>query len=236
LISRVARRPTVETKGSLTVSDQSAIVIGAGPGLGRAVSERFAADGYAVAGIARSAETIDPVVRAITQTGSAAIGLQADITDEAALCDALDQAVAAHGIPDVLIYNAARIQADGVGELSAAELLDTLAVNVVGLATAAGHLAPRMAERGSGSILITSGMPGVVPAYTSLSLGKAAARTYAELLAAEYGPAGLHVASVVVTDTVVPGTPFDPALIAEVYPELHAQPRDQWEQVRVFQG
>ncbi len=218
------------------MSDHSVIVIGAGPGIGRAVAERFAADDFAVAVIARSAGSVDPVVGAITQRGSMAIGLPADITDETALREALDQAVAAHGVPDVLIYNAARIQPDGVGELSAAELLDTLAVNVVGLATSAAHLAPRMAERGSGSILITSGMPGVVPAYTSLSLGKAAARTYADLLAAEYGPAGLHVASVVVTDTVVPGTAFDPALIAEVYPELHAQPREQWDLVRFFPG
>jgi hypothetical protein len=93
-----------------------------------------------------------------------------------------------------------------------------------------------MAERGSGSILITSGMPEVVPAYTSLSLGKAAARTYAEILGAAYGPSGIHVASVVVTGAVAPGTPFDPAVIAEAYPELHAQPQDQWETVRVFAG
>lgn len=218
------------------MSNSSAIVIGAGPGIGRAVAERFAADGHRIAVIARSAETVDPIVGPLTDTGHPAIGLQADVTDEAGLTVALDKAIAAHGVPEVVIYNAARIQADGMGELSAAELLDTLAVNVVGLASATGHLAPLMAERGSGSILITSGMPGVVPAYSSLSLGKAAARTYAELLAAEYGPAGLHVASVIVTDAVVPGTPFDPALIAAVYTELHAQPREHWEQVRVFQG
>ncbi|WP_175047872.1 SDR family NAD(P)-dependent oxidoreductase [Microlunatus speluncae] len=218
------------------MSNQSAIVIGAGPGIGNAVAQRFAADGYAITVIARSATTVNPVVDAITATGQVALGLTADSTDEGALRDVLDQAVAKHGVPDVLVYNAAKIRPDAPGELSAAELLDTLAVNVVGLATAAAKLAPLMAERGSGSILITSGMPAVVPAYTSLSLGKAAARTYAELLAAEYGPAGVHVASVVVTDTVVPGGPFDPALIAEVYPQLHAQPREHWTSIHRFKG
>jgi len=216
--------------------NSSVVVIGAGPGIGQAVAQRFAADGFAVAVIARSAATVDQAVRAVRGDGRAVLGVPADGTDEAGLRAALDRVVDAHGLPDVLVYNAARIRPDQPGELSAAELLDTLAVNVVGLATAAGHLAPRMAERGSGSILITSGMPGVVPAYTSLSLGKAAARTYAEILAAAYGPAGVHVASVLVTDTVVPGTPFDPAVIAAAYPELHAQPRDQWELVREFSG
>ena len=216
--------------------DHSAIVIGAGPGIGRAVAERFARDGYAITVIARSAESVDGSVAAVRDRGAAVLGLRADGTDEAGLRSALDRAVAAHGVPDVLVYNAARLRADGVGELSAAELLDTLDVNVVGLATAATHLAPAMAERGSGSILITSGMPEVKTAYTSLSLGKAAARIYADLLHAEFGPAGIHVASVVVTDVVAPGTPFDPALIAEVYPELHAQPRDRWELIKVFDG
>lgn len=214
----------------------SAVVIGAGPGIGRAVAERFAADGYAITVIARSADTVDEATAAVGSRGAAVLGLRADSTDEAGLRAALDRAVAAQGVPDVLVYNAARLRADRVGELSAAELLATLDVNVVGLATAATHLGPAMAARGSGSILITSGMPAVKAEYASLSLGKAAARVYADLLAAEYGPAGIHVASVVVTDVVAPGTAFAPAKIAEVYPELHAQPRDRWELTRVFDG
>ncbi|MFC7624079.1 SDR family NAD(P)-dependent oxidoreductase [Microlunatus sp. GCM10028923] len=214
----------------------SALVIGAGPGIGRAVAQRFAADGWAVTVIARSAETVDETTAAVRAHGGAVLGLRADSTDEAGLLSALDRAVATHGVPDVIIYNAARLRADRVGELSSAELLATLDVNVVGLATAATHLGPAMAERGSGSILITSGMPAVKAEYTSLSLGKAAARVYAELLAAEYGPAGIHVASIIVTDVVEPGTAFDPAKIAAVYPELHAQPRDRWELTRVFDG
>jgi hypothetical protein len=90
-----------------------------------------------------------------------------------------------------------------------------------------------MAERGSGTILITGGMPEPVPAYTSLSLGKAGVRTLAEILDRTYAPAGVHVATVTVAGGVAPGTAFDPDLIAEHYWELHSQPPEAWELERV---
>ncbi len=44
-------------------------------------------------------------------------------------------------------------------------------MNVLSAHAAAAHVAPQMAARGSGSILLTGGMPEPVAAYTSLSLG-----------------------------------------------------------------
>ena len=64
---------------------------------------------------------------------------------------------------------------------------------------------------------------------TSLSLGKAAARALTKLLASEYGPAGVHVATVIVAGAVAPGGPYDPDLIAGHYWRLHTQPPQAWE-------
>jgi NAD(P)-dependent dehydrogenase (short-subunit alcohol dehydrogenase family) len=201
------------------------IVIGAGPGIGLSVARRLAREGMPVAVLARSAST----VRAATEAIPGALGITADATDETALRAALDEAVARHGVPDVLVYNAAWIRADRAGELSAQGHLDAWAVNVVGAITAAGHLAPRMAERGSGTIILTGGMPEAKPEVLSLSLGKAGIRALTEALATEYGPAGVHVATVTVYGVVAPGTAFDPDEIAERYWELHRQPRPQWQ-------
>jgi NAD(P)-dependent dehydrogenase (short-subunit alcohol dehydrogenase family) len=139
-------------------------------------------------------------------------------------------------VPDVVVYNAAIIQADAPGELPASGQLRAWAVNVIGALTTAAHLAPAMARRGSGTFLITGGMPDPDPSYVSLSLGKAGVRTLVTLLDQEYGPSGVHVASVTVAGSVAPGTSFDPHDIAEHYWRLHAQPRRDWEREVLHTG
>ncbi len=54
-------------------------------------------------------------------------------------------------------------------------------------------------------------------------------RALAHLLAKEYGPQGIHVATVTVGGAVAPGTAFDPDDIAEQYWRLHTQPEAAWE-------
>src|SRR5689334_2641994 len=105
----------------------TAVVIGAGPGIGRAVAARFAKEGLPVAVIARSAAAVERVAASLP---GRALALTADVADEAGLRAALDRAAAELGPPAVVVHNAAVIRADAVGELSAAALLDTLAVNV----------------------------------------------------------------------------------------------------------
>jgi NAD(P)-dependent dehydrogenase (short-subunit alcohol dehydrogenase family) len=101
---------------------------------------------------------------------------------------------------------------------------------------AAARLAPAMAARGSGTFIVTGGMPEPDPRYVSLSLGKAGVRTLVTLLDQEYGPAGVHVASVTVAGPVAPGTGFDPDDIAEHYWRLHTQPRHQWAREALHAG
>jgi NAD(P)-dependent dehydrogenase (short-subunit alcohol dehydrogenase family) len=212
----------------------SAVVIGAGPGIGTSVAHRFARDGLAVAVLARSRATVDAALERLDEAGARALGLTADVTDEAALNAALDDVVARHGVPDVLVYNAAHIQSDPFGALDAGGLLDALAVNVVGAMTAIAHLGPAMARAGRGTILLTGGLPEPLPESTSLSISKAALRGLTALLAREYGPSGVHVATVTVAGAVAPLGPLDPDEIAEVYWRLHMQEPDAWERELVF--
>ena len=205
----------------------TAIVIGAGPGIGLSVALRVAREGVPVGVIARAGPTVAAALDALS--GHETHGVAADATDEAAVRRALDEIADRLGPAELLVYNAALIRADTIGELTAAQHLDAWAVNVVGAITAAAHVAPGMAERGRGTILITGGMPEPVPAYTSLSLGKAGVRTLVTLLDTAYGAAGVHAASVTVMGEVAPGTAFDPDDIAEHYWRLHLQPSGAWE-------
>jgi NAD(P)-dependent dehydrogenase (short-subunit alcohol dehydrogenase family) len=212
------------------------IVIGAGPGIGTSVARRFARAGLPVAVLSRSRPTVDAALAALADAPAGSLGLTADVTDEWALRTALDEAVARLGVPDVLVYNAALIQSDRVGDLNAAQHLDAWAVNVVGAITAVAHLGPAMADAGRGTILLTGGMPEPIPDVTSLSLGKAGVRALAELLARAYEPSGVHVATVTVAGAVAPGSTFDPDEIAEEYWRLHAQPAGAWERQVLYAG
>ena len=66
-------------------------------------------------------------------------------------------------------------------------------MNVVGAIVAAARLLPQMAERGTGTFVITGGMPTPVPDVVSLSLGKAGVRALTQMLDTKYAPSGLHV-------------------------------------------
>ncbi|MER8034872.1 SDR family NAD(P)-dependent oxidoreductase [Streptomyces hydrogenans] len=206
-----------------------ALVIGAGPGIGQAVARRFAREGLPVGLVARTKETVAAGAEAVGALGVRAVPLTADVADEPALRAALDEAVGELGEPDVVVYNAAVIRPDAVGELPHRAHLDTYAVNVLGALSTAAHLLPGMARRGRGTFVVTGGMPEMKPPYVSLSLGKAGVRALVELLDTEYGPSGVHVATVTVGGAVAPGTAYDPEDIAEHYWRLHTQPRERWE-------
>lgn len=213
-----------------------AVIIGAGQGIGRSVARRFAHAGLPVALVARTRQTVGNVAQAIAPSGVRVLSLTANVADEPALRAALDAAAGELGPPDVVVYNAAIIQRDSPGELSAQQHLDARAVNVVGALTAAAHVAPAMARRGSGSFIITGGMPEPDPRYLSLSLGKAGVRALVRLLDKQYGPAGVHIATVTVAGEVAAGTAFDPDDIAEHYWRLHTQPRHEWDTEIVHDG
>jgi NAD(P)-dependent dehydrogenase (short-subunit alcohol dehydrogenase family) len=208
------------------------VVVGAGRGIGSAVAGRFARGGMPVTVVARSRTTVDAVEARVAESGgsgaSEVLALTADVSDEAALHTALATAAQRFGVPDVVVYNAALVRPDAPGELSAAGQLDAWSVNVVGALTAAAQALPAMAARGSGTFLLTGGMPEPKPGYVSLSLGKAGVRTLAALLDAQYRDAGVHVATVTVAGPVAPGTAWDPDDIAEHYWRLHRQPREAW--------
>jgi NAD(P)-dependent dehydrogenase (short-subunit alcohol dehydrogenase family) len=213
---------------------RGAIVIGVGPGLGTSIARRVARAGLPVGMIARSEKTVDAALSALSD--SDALGMTADVTDEVALRAALDEIVDRFGVPELLVYNAALIRRDAIGELTAKQQLHAWAVNVVGAITAAAHIAPRMGLTGTGTIVMTGGMPQPSPDLISLSLGKSGLRTLVELLANAYGPAGIHVATVTIAGAVAPGTAFDPDDIAEHYWRLHAQPVGAWEREFLYTG
>lgn len=206
----------------------SLVVVGAGPGIGAAVAQRCSQPGDRVTLLARDPTKLRPLAEELTRSGRTVEVLGADVADEGAFHAALDR-IQTSGTPDLVVYNAALVRRDRVGELSYDQHAYAWAVDVVGAVTAASRLLPLMAERATGSFLLTGGLPRAAPEWTSLSLGKAGLRALASLLAEEYTDRGIHVAIVVVGGAVMPGTSLDPDLVAREYLRLHQQPPGAWQ-------
>jgi NAD(P)-dependent dehydrogenase (short-subunit alcohol dehydrogenase family) len=212
------------------------IVVGAGPGLGAGVARRFAAEGFGVGLVARSAASLTEVQHALGSYDVPVTTYRADAGRAEQLERALADAVQDHGVPDVVVYNAAVIRADAPGDLSVDELTETWRVNVAGVLVTAMATVPAMQERRHGTFLVTGGMPRPVAGRLSLSLGKAGVRALTSMLADHFGPSGVHVATVTVAGEIQPDTTFDPDRIADEYWRLHRQTPETWESEVLFDG
>ena len=212
------------------------IIVGAGPGLGTSVARRFAREGFGVRVLARRESTLADLRSALAGYEVPFTGYTADVGRAHELEQALSAAIDDDGAPEVVVYNAAVVRADVPGDLTSEELTQTFEVNVSGAVVTALATIPSMQDHGAGTFLVTGGMPRPIPSHFSLSLGKAAVRAVISMLADYYGPSGVHVATVTVTDQIGPHGAFDPDLIAEEYWRLHREPPGSWRTEHLFDG
>ncbi len=203
---------------------RTAVVVGAGPGLGLALARRFAREGYALALLARAPERLDLAGLAGATTHAV------DLADRPALVAALADVRARHGDPEVLLFNASATVMGQPTEVDPDAVAAALAVGVVAGVVCAQELAPAMRTAGAGSLLFTGGGTALKPwaAGTAIGLQKAALRNYALALHDELTPLGVHAGMVTVHGMIAPATPYAPDLIAEAFWGLHTQPRGEW--------
>lgn len=175
-------------------------VVGVGPGNGAALARRFAAEGCAVALLARRTELIQEI--ASTLPGARAYAC--DVGDAASI----EQAFAAirHDLGDVeiLVYNAGSGVWGSVEEVSAADFEMSWRVNTLGAFLTAKQVIPAMKTAKRGSIVFigaTASRRGNVKT-AAFAPAKAAQRSLAESMARHLWPSGVHV-SIVIVDGVV---------------------------------
>lgn len=201
------------------------LVAGAGPGIGAAVAQRFAAEGFLPALVVRK-QTEIPGLAADLPAGSTF--LAADLADPAALPRVLAWLEGLE--PEAFLYNASGGRPALPSSLEAADLEASLQVNLRTPLALTQALLPGFRQRSHGTLLYTGGGLALAPKAPecALSLGKAALRSFALALAEELAPEGLHAATLTVAGFVQRDTPFSPEAVAEAAWALHREPREAW--------
>jgi NAD(P)-dependent dehydrogenase (short-subunit alcohol dehydrogenase family) len=178
----------------------TALVTGATSGIGRATALKLAEDGLRVLVHGRDAERGAAVVEQIVKNGGSAEFFAADLTD----VTAIEQLAAAVGDVDVLVNNAGFSWFGPTAKLDSDTFDALFAANVRSAYYLVAALAPRMAERGTGSIINLGSMVGQIGLAGSAAYGatKAALAALTRSWAAEFSPRGVRV------NTIAPGPAY----------------------------
>lgn len=201
-------------------------IVGAGPGIGLAVAERFGREGFRVALLSRSGDADGTLRARLSTCGVEATAFQADVTDRAGLERALADATQRLGGIDVLEYSPTP-PAESMRSTRAVDVANAqfhLDLQPLGAIAAVNAVLPAMLARGTGSLLFTTAASAQHPAAMTASFGIAAGalRNYVRLLHYDLSPVGLRAGLVSIAGVVVDAAgqtpPGFPPSIPKVFP------------------
>ncbi|MFD3312733.1 SDR family NAD(P)-dependent oxidoreductase [Streptomyces sp. NPDC058694] len=196
----------------MSVRDKVALVTGAGRGIGEAIAERLAAQGASVAVCDLDQEAALQIAAGLAERHSVrATGVGVDISDSAAVRQAVKRVTAELGPVDILVNNAA---VDVIGRFvdSTEETWDRIiAVNLRGTLTMTRAVLDSMTERGGGRVVLIASDAGRVGSSGEVvySATKGGVIAFGKALAREVARHGITV------NSVCPG-PTDTALLGQV--------------------
>jgi 3-oxoacyl-[acyl-carrier protein] reductase len=169
-----------------TKTQQVAIVTGASRGIGAAIAERLAADGFTViVNYSGNQALADELVRKIEQSGGRALSARADVSDAAAVAQLFDRAEQAFGGVDILVNNAGVIALAPVAEMSDADVDRLIDINLKGTFNTLREAAKRLRDNGR-IINFSSSVVGLLqPSYGMYAASKAAVEALTSVLAKE---------------------------------------------------
>lgn len=226
-----------------------AVIVGAGPGLGRALARRFGAAEMNVALAARDVARLENLSVECAGIGRGARAYACDASREADVATLFRRVEDELGCPDVVVYNAGAFVPRGILDTTVEEFercwrVGCLGGFLVGRAAARAML-ERVTQGGPGGTILFTGATASLrggACFHNLAVGKFGLRALAQSMARELHPKGIHVAHVVIdghirmpaviehTDVAHGDEVLEPEAIAEAYFQLYRQPRSAWTQ------
>jgi NAD(P)-dependent dehydrogenase (short-subunit alcohol dehydrogenase family) len=232
--------------------DDSHLPVGVRWGIGGAIAQKFAQEGFLVVMTTRARANAASLAEAIRVQGGDCMIVELDLVSEQSIAAAFATIRAEAGDPDVLIYNAGYLEGRDLPpekellEHISVEMLDT-AMNIAsrGPFLVAKEVLPAMRRKGEGSFFFSNNSSSLRGRKRmtgqSLYYPRVVMRTLAQVLTEEYSEHGVHVANVVIDGTIdSPGTRalpkaqkqpdlvMNPVKIAEAFYYLHTQDRSCW--------
>ena len=232
--------------------DDAHIPVGIRWGIGGAVAQKFAQEGFFVVLTTRNTPNAEPLQKAIQEQGGESTIIELDLVSSVSISEAFAKIREQAGDPDVLVYNAGYIEGRDLPPEK--ELLENIPLEMFETAQhissrgpflVAKEVMPSMRKRGSGSFLISNNSSSLRGRKRmtgqSLYYPRVMMRTLAQVLTEEYSEFGVHVANVVIDGTIdSPGTRamsrsqqnpdliMNPIKIAEAFYYLHSQDKSSW--------
>ena len=179
------------------LSGRTALVTGGSRGIGRAICERFAREGAAVAvNFTNNAEQAEGVVSRIAKRGGRAVAVQADVASKSSV-EAMVRTIEKDlGTIDILVNNAGILRTGTTLQMNEEELDRLIAVNLKGIIYTVQATVPGMIERGYGKVVNLSSIAGLGTAVmdtTPYAITKAAVISLTKRMALELGKHGINV-------------------------------------------
>ncbi|MGN8200062.1 SDR family NAD(P)-dependent oxidoreductase [Salinisphaera sp. RV14] len=221
---------------------ETAIVFGVGPGLGWALVQRFVTANMQVGVVARDEAKLNALIHAVDSQDVRPYA--ADVSNGEEVLRVFDRVERDFGVPDVVVFNAGAFQKNNVLDIDPADFERCWRIGCFGGFLVGQAAARRMAERGHGTIIFTGATAALrgSAGFANLAVPKFGLRALAQSMARELWPQGVHVCFVVI-DGQIESERYEslidergedsllaPPAIAELYWQLHRQPRSAWSQ------
>ena len=221
-------------------SRETAIIFGVGPGLGWALARRFVAENMQVGVVARDEARLNSVIES---GGYASVRpYAADVSNGEDVVRVFESVDRDLGEPDLVVFNAGAFQRSNVLDIDPADFERCWRIGCLGGLLVGQGAARRMAKRGHGTILFTGATAALrgSAGFANSAVPKFGLRALAQSMARELGPQGVHVGFVIIDGQIASeryrhlidergkDSLLAPDAIAEIYLQLHRQPRSAW--------
>ncbi len=232
--------------------DDSEMEVGKRWGVGGAIAQKFANEGFFVVLTTRSAANAAALESAIKEQGNDCMTVELDLISETSISEAFATIRKQAGEVEVLVYNAGYLEGRDLPpeqellEYIPVEMFDTAQhISSRGPFLVVKEVMPGMRERGHGSFFISNNAASLRgrkrQTGQSLYYPRVMMRTLAQVLTEEYSEHGIHVANVVIDGLIdSPGTRalpiaqkrpdivINPEAIADAFYYLHTQDKSCW--------
>lgn len=181
----------------MRLAGKTAIITGAGAGIGEAIALRFAEEGARLVLNDIAARAGETALKKLTHLGAQAVLAVADISQESEARKIAESAVANFGTIDILVNNAADFTQKSVETAGIADWQKVLGVNVIGTALVSKFVIPHMKAKG-GSIVNVASMSGLIaqPDFATYNASKGAVVTMTKCMALDLAPYNIRVNSI----------------------------------------